>query len=153
MNAFLKIPDVAGELVAAVKKALAKAGYNGLVLGMWEAASEEVRKTEVERVTVEVGAITPQGEEYAEAPVTIYVQTGWQSDPKRKRLAAIAATVRKITSPALDLLGEEAEPPIKPEHFAVRGISDYTREPFDVIDGWNVCADRGTWYFSVNTQL
>lgn len=146
------IPDLTNQLFTAAKKALADKGYTGMTLAAWEAVPDWSRQRRRECVTIEFGEVVFSGEEYAEVPVTVYAQTGAQTDPNRTRLAEIQAAIRVTFAPKRTLLGEDAPPPFQPQTFAARGVADYTRQGVEEINGWSIAADRFTLYISTSTN-
>ena len=150
-NFFLQAGEVETGIVDAVKKALAERGYRGEVLTAWDAAPEADRTREC--VTVAVGDVAPEGDQYATADVTVYIQTSVGTDPRRSRIRELRDLVRGVTAPRRSLLGEEIPPVASPEGFAVDGVSDFTRGGIELLSGengeWYVCADRGTWHLSM----
>ena len=146
-NFFLQAGEVETGIYDAIKKALRERGYRGEVLTACDAAPEVDRTREC--VTVAVGDVAPEGDQYASADVTVYIQTSTGTDPRRQRIRELRDLVRSVTAPRRSLQGEEIAPVASPDGFAVDGVSDFTRGGIELVGDWFVCGDRGTWHLSM----
>lgn len=153
MSEITKVTDIEERLFRAFRAALQDAGFTGTILSAWDAMPEWSGGRRMECVTLDLGEITFEGEEYAHLDATVYIQTGYQTDNRRLRFREIADIVRGLLSPRRDpLTGEEIPPPIRPDGIALRGVSEYSRGGVEVVERWNVCADRATWNISITEE-